>query len=125
KIAPYPFYRYERRFRSSGRSGQHDGPFGPGPVRATANGGSMNALIAVLTTLLYAFIILMLIRVVFSWVSPFPTNPVSRLAWQATEPVLAPVRRRLPPMSGIDLSPMVVMLAAYLLIAIIGNLGVR
>ncbi len=85
----------------------------------------MNALISVLTTLLYAFIILMLIRVVFSWVSPFPTNPVSRLAWQVTEPVLAPVRRRLPPMSGIDLSPMVVMLAAYLLIAIIGNLGVR
>ncbi len=85
----------------------------------------MNALISVLTTVLYAFIILMLIRVVFSWVSPFPTNPVSRLAWQVTEPVLAPVRRRLPPMSGIDLSPMVVMLAAYLLIAIIGNLGVR
>jgi len=85
----------------------------------------MNALISVLTTLLYAFIILMLIRVVFSWVSPFPTNPVSRLAWQVTDPVLAPVRRRLPPMSGIDLSPMVVMLAAYLLIAIIGNLGVR
>jgi YggT family protein len=85
----------------------------------------MNALISVLTTLLYAFIILMLIRVVFSWVSPFPTNPVSRLAWQVTEPVLAPVRRRLPPMSGIDLSPMVVMLGAYLLIAIIGNLGAR
>jgi YggT family protein len=85
----------------------------------------MNALISVLTTLLYAFIILMLIRVVFSWVSPFPTNPVSRLAWQVTEPVLAPIRRRLPPMSGIDLSPMVVMLGAYLLIAIIGNLGVR
>ena len=85
----------------------------------------MNVLVSVLTTLLYAFIILMLIRVVFSWVSPIPTNPVSRLAWQITEPVLAPVRRLLPPMSGIDLSPMVVMLGTYLLIAVIRNLGVR
>jgi YggT family protein len=85
----------------------------------------MTFLISILTTLLYVFIILMLIRVVFSWVSPFPTNPVSRLAWQVTEPFLAPVRRRLPPMSGIDLSPMVVMIGAYLLIAIIGNLGAR
>lgn len=85
----------------------------------------MTFLVSVLTTLLYVFIILMLIRVVFSWVSPFPTNPVSRLAWQVTEPVLAPVRRRMPPMSGIDLSPMVVMIGAYLLIAIIGNLGAR
>jgi YggT family protein len=83
----------------------------------------MNALVSVLTTLLYVFIIIMLIRVVFSWVSPFPTNPVSRMAWQITEPVLAPVRRRLPPMSGIDLSPMVVLLATYLLIAIVGNLA--
>ncbi|HXN92627.1 MAG TPA: YggT family protein [Candidatus Sulfotelmatobacter sp.] len=83
----------------------------------------MNALVSLLTTLLYVFIIIMLIRVVFSWVSPFPTNPVSRMAWQITEPVLAPVRRRLPPMSGIDLSPMVVLLATYLLIAIVGNLA--
>jgi len=83
----------------------------------------MNFLISFLTTLLYVFIIIMLIRVVFSWVSPFPTNPVSRMAWQITEPVLAPIRRRLPPMSGIDLSPMVVLLATYLLIAIVGNLA--
>ena len=69
-----------------------------------------------------AFIIVMLIRVVFSWVSPYPTNPVTRLAFRITEPVLAPIRRILPPMSGIDLSPMVVMLGAYLLISILRNL---
>jgi YggT family protein len=58
-----------------------------------------------------------LVRVAFSWVSPYPTNSVSRLAFRVTEPVLGPVRRRLPPVSGIDLSPMVVTLAAYFLIA--------
>ena len=63
----------------------------------------------------------MLVRVIFSWISPYPTNAVTRLAYRITEPVLAPIRRMLPPMSGIDLSPMVVMLGAYLLISILRN----
>jgi YggT family protein len=75
-----------------------------------------------LINVLYVFIIVMLIRVVFSWVSPYPTNVVTRFAFRITEPVLAPIRRMLPPMSGIDLSPMVVMLGAYLLISILHNL---
>jgi YggT family protein len=75
-----------------------------------------------LINVLYVFIIVMLIRVVFSWVSPYPTNVVTRFAYRITEPVLAPIRRMLPPMSGIDLSPMVVMLGAYLLISILRNL---
>ena len=72
---------------------------------------------SLLTTVIYVFIVVLLVRVAFSWISPFPTNPVSRFAFQVTEPVLAPVRRRLPPMSGVDLSPLVVTLAAYFLIA--------
>ena len=75
----------------------------------------------ILIDVLYVFIIVMLIRVVFSWVSPYPTNAVTRFAFRITEPVLAPIRRMLPPMSGIDLSPMVVMLGAYLLISILRN----
>ena len=75
----------------------------------------------VLINVLYVFIIVMLIRVVFSWISPYPTNAVTRFAYRITEPVLAPIRRMLPSMSGIDLSPMVVMLGAYLLISILRN----
>ncbi len=71
---------------------------------------------------LYAFIIVMIIRVLFSWVNPSPTNPVSRFAYRITEPVLAPVRRWIPPVSGIDLSPLVVTLVAYFLIAALRNL---
>jgi YggT family protein len=72
---------------------------------------------------LYAFIILVLVRVAFSWISPYPTNAVSRLAVQLTEPVLAPVRRLLPAMSGIDLSPLVATLVAYFLIAALRSIG--
>jgi YggT family protein len=75
-----------------------------------------------LIDVLYVFIIVMLIRVVFSWISPYPTNAVTRFAYRVTEPILAPIRRWLPPMSGIDLSPMVVMLGAYLLISVLRNI---
>jgi YggT family protein len=71
---------------------------------------------------LYALIILILVRVVFSWTSPYPNNSVYRFVFTATEPILGPVRRRLPPVSGMDLSPLVVTLVAYFLIAAIRNL---
>jgi len=76
----------------------------------------MGVFLSLLTLLLEAYLIVILIRVVFSWISPFPTNPVSRLAWALTEPVLAPIRRTLPPMSGIDLSPLVVWLVVIIVL---------
>ena len=81
----------------------------------------MSFIATLLIYALYVFIIVMIIRAVFSWVSPVPTNPVSRFAWQVTEPVLAPVRRWIPPVSGIDLSFIVVILIAYFLIAALRN----
>ena len=81
----------------------------------------MSLIAALLADVLWVFIIVLIIRVLFSYVSPTPTNPVSRFAYQVTEPVLAPVRRRIPPMSGIDLSPLVVWLIAYFLIAFLGH----
>jgi YggT family protein len=81
----------------------------------------MGLLISLLILLLEAYLVVILIRVVFSWISPFPTNPVSRLAWQLTEPVLAPIRRALPPMSGIDLSPLLVWLVVIVLLGFLHN----
>jgi len=82
----------------------------------------MTGPIDLLVFVIQAFLIIVLIRVVFSFVSPFPTNPISRFAWRVTEPVLAPIRRLLPPMSGLDLSPLVVWLVAIVLIQFLGNL---
>ncbi len=80
-------------------------------------------LITLVIYVLYAFIILVFVRVAFSWVSPFPTNPVSRFAWAVTEPVLGPIRRRVPPVSGLDLSPLLLTLAIYFLIAALRSIG--
>lgn len=77
---------------------------------------------SILIYALYALIILILVRVVFSWTNPYPNNSVYRFVFSATEPILAPVRRRMPPMSGMDLSPLIVTLAAYFVIAAIRNL---
>jgi YggT family protein len=80
----------------------------------------MGAIASFLSLVLWLFVIVILVRVAFSWVSPFPTNAISRLAFQLTEPVLGPVRRWLPPFSGIDLSPLVVTVACYFLIHALG-----
>jgi YggT family protein len=83
----------------------------------------MTSVVGLIAFLIQVFLFIILIRVVFSFVSPFPTNAVSRFAWQVTEPVLAPIRRVLPPMSGLDLSPMVAWLIGFLLIGVLRSLA--
>lgn len=50
-------------------------------------------------------------RAVISWVSPDPYNPIVRFLLSVTEPVLYPIRRRLPVLGGMDFSPIIVILA--------------
>jgi YggT family protein len=79
----------------------------------------MGLLITLLIWVIQIFILLVFIRVILSWLNPYPTNSVTRFFWLVTEPVLGPIRRRLPFMSGIDLSPLVVWVASLLLIALL------
>jgi YggT family protein len=55
-----------------------------------------------------------LIMVILSWINPYP-NALSQLLGRLTEPLLRPARRTIPPFSGIDLSPMLVMVGIALL----------
>ena len=61
------------------------------------------------------FLFAILIQVIISWVNPGSYNPVIGLIHSLTEPLLTPVRRRMPDMGGLDLSPMVVMLGLVVL----------
>lgn len=61
-------------------------------------------------TLFWAIVI----SAVLSWVNPDPRHPLVRVLYQLTEPVLAPARQLLPPFSGIDLSPILVLIALQL-----------
>jgi YggT family protein len=63
---------------------------------------------------LWAYMWIIIIRALLSWVNPDPWNPIVRFLYQVTEPVLRPIRQRLP-FTGIDFSPVVVILAIYFL----------
>lgn len=52
-----------------------------------------------------------IIQVALSWFNPDPYHPAARVLAQLTEPVLRPVRRIIPSISGVDLSPMLVVVA--------------
>lgn len=66
---------------------------------------------------------LIIIRAVISWVSPNPYNPIVQFLYRFTEPVLAPIRRRLPWTGGVDVSPIVVFVAIIFLQAfLVGSL---
>jgi YggT family protein len=53
--------------------------------------------------------IAILIRVLYSWVdpNPYPTNELKRLLWAVTDPVLQPLRRFVPPIGMLDITPIV------------------
>lgn len=55
-----------------------------------------------------------LIQVIISWVNPGTYNPAISLLYSVTEPVLGPCRRLIPPISGLDLSPLVALIAIQL-----------
>ena len=74
------------------------------------------ALARLLELAINAYIWIIIARAVVSWVNPDPHNPIVRFLYRITEPVLRPVRHRLPTLAmGLDLSPMVVILVLYFL----------
>lgn len=56
-----------------------------------------------------------LIQVILSWISPGGHNPAISLLHSLTAPLLRPARRLIPPIGGLDLSPMVVLIGLQLL----------
>ena len=58
---------------------------------------------------------LVIIRALITWVSPDPNNPIVQFLYSATEPILRPVQRMMPPMGGIDITPIIVIFAIIFL----------
>ena len=59
------------------------------------------------------------VQAILSWMGPGGNNPAAALLWSLNEPLLKPVRRFIPPISGLDLSPLAVMLALQVLIRLV------
>jgi YggT family protein len=64
--------------------------------------------VLVLAVNLYTFTLF--VQAILSWLGPGVNNPASNVLWSLNEPMLRPVRRFVPPVAGLDLAPLLVML---------------
>ncbi len=75
----------------------------------------MVAIVQLIGFVLTAYMWIVFARVVLSWVSPDPYNPIVQFIYRVTEPVLGRIRQYVPDMGGLDLSPMVLILVIVFL----------
>jgi YggT family protein len=75
----------------------------------------LSAVAYVIEILLNIYMWIVIARALLSWVNPDPYNPIVNFLYRATEPVLCRVRRIIPDLGGIDLSPLIVLLIIYFL----------
>jgi len=70
---------------------------------------------------LLAFVVwlLLIARVLLSWTNPRGGGGLTAFVYQVTEPILAPIRRILPPTAGMDWSPMVAILLVGLVMRLV------
>ena len=79
-------------------------------------GNFIKALAIILHYVLTFFMWVVVARAVLSWVNPDPYNPIVRFIHNVTEPVLNPIRTKLPVnLGGIDISPIIVILGVIFL----------
>ncbi len=79
-------------------------------------GNFIAAVARILDIALTIYMWIIVIRAVLSWVNPDPYNPIVRMLYRVTEPVMALVRRWIPLQGlGIDFSPVIILLAIVFL----------
>ncbi len=77
------------------------------PIGGVSYAGLLVFCIADLIALtLTIFLVAVIIKVILSWISPGQYNPVIGLVHKIADPVLKPIRKLIPPMGGLDLSPL-------------------
>lgn len=82
---------------------------------AAAPGGiAVFAVAELFSKAIYIFIFSIFIQVIASWVAPGSYNPALSLIDSITEPLLRPLRAVLPPLGGLDLTPMLALVALQL-----------
>jgi len=78
-------------------------------------GLTLYAFVELISLGFYVFLFSIFILAILSWINPGQYSPINNLLSQITEPVLRPARKFLPPMSGMDLSPLIAMVGLWLI----------
>jgi YggT family protein len=71
---------------------------------------------------IYIMIFVVIVQAVMSWVNPY--TPVAPVFDAMTRPFLRPLRRFVPPMGNVDLTPLVLLLGLYVLLIVTNHLRV-
>ena len=83
----------------------------------------MASLIGLAASLVKIYFFAILAMIILSWIAQGGNNPALRLLFQLTEPVMAPFRKVLPPMGGLDLSPIFVFILINIIQIALGHLA--
>jgi YggT family protein len=75
----------------------------------------MNWLYSFIDLFFYALSLAILIRVIVSWLNVNPYNPLVSFIYQVTDPILVPLRRIIPPLGMIDVTPIIALILLSLL----------
>ncbi|WP_020558092.1 YggT family protein [Thiofilum flexile] len=78
------------------------------------------AMTELIRTVIWIYIIALIVQAVLSWTNNLHGNPLAGLLDSLTRPLLKPVQKYIPLVSGIDMSPMVVMMGLYIILIILG-----
>ena len=73
------------------------------------------SILSVTSLFLKVFFFALIVSVILSWVAPHSYNPAAQLVNQLCEPLLAPFRRLLPNLGGLDISPIFAFIAINLI----------
>jgi YggT family protein len=77
------------------------------------------AVLRIIVGVIQLYFVVILAHVVISWISPGHWNPLISVLHSLADPVLRPLRRLLPPIGGLDLSPLFVLIGLQALLIMI------
>ena len=79
----------------------------------------MTVLISFVSLLCQLLIIAIILRAILSWFALNPRNPVNTILYQITEPILAPLRRIVPRIGMLDITPLIAIILLQLIVSVI------
>ncbi|PMP69082.1 MAG: hypothetical protein C0190_00660 [Thermodesulfobacterium geofontis] len=85
----------------------------------------ISSIIRLIDLFLTIYVWIIIARAIISWVNPYPYHPLVRFLYKVTEPVLAPIRRIIPPIGGIDISPVIVIFIIFVIQNLLHRLLVK
>jgi YggT family protein len=65
--------------------------------------------------LLQVYIFIIIARALISWFNPNPYNPIVKFLYRVTDPIINKIRSVIPPVGGLDLSPIIVIFVIFLI----------